>query len=460
MTKAEKINENTYYKDNTNYKPKKKFIELFPNLSHNILDRTLNNLVEEENILLFPMDLDKRKGLDKSAKLLESVNGTIKFHNIVGFLGDESRSLTIHSRFSKDRGDYFFKYLLKKVMNINIVDLTTDLSFEESFYRLLIYIFPSYLNAALRKGLYKEYRDFEYNDVNVRGTIDLARHIRNNIPFRGNIAYRTREFTFDNELMQLVRHTIEFIRVSQNNSKNILYDSRITRENVAMVVEATSSYHANDRRKVIEYNKKKAINHAYYIEYRMLQKICLMILTGQKHSFGNGNGKIKGILFDISWLWEEYIGTILKEEFIHPQNKAKSGFVYVFKEEELNKNYLNSKMYPDFYHKETSVILDTKYKFVEDGNKGSSGISRSDRYQLLSYMYVLKSEYAGIFYPTMGESKFDEIGRLNGYGGHIFKYGMHIPQETSDFKEFVQEMQKSEEHVQKVLLPKLSEKSY
>ena len=74
----------------------------------------------------------------------------------------------------------------------------------------------------MRKGIFRQYRRFEYNNANIKGNIDIARHIKLNTPFTGKVAYSTREFTQDNELMQLVRHTIEFIRLSTKNGRRIL----------------------------------------------------------------------------------------------------------------------------------------------------------------------------------------------------------------------------------------------
>ena len=72
-------------------------------------------------------------------------------------------------------------------------------------------MFPSMLKTAMKQGIYKEYRKVQYNDSNVRGTIDISRHIRENIPFCGNISYDTEEFCYDNAVMELIRHTIEYI---------------------------------------------------------------------------------------------------------------------------------------------------------------------------------------------------------------------------------------------------------
>ena len=163
---------------------------------------------------------------------------------------------------------------------------------------MLLFFFPNFLKKAMRKGLFKTYIQKKYNDENIRGTIDIPRHVKNNTPFIGNIAYNQREFSYDNDLMQLVRHTIEFIK-KKPYGNNVL---RKTKDEVATVVEATKSYKYFDRRKVLEKNLKKPIRHAYYRDYRALQRLCIMILQHEKYQMGSGMNQIYGMLFDGAWI--------------------------------------------------------------------------------------------------------------------------------------------------------------
>ena len=64
---------------------------------------------------------------------------------------------------------------------------------------LLILLFVNQIKKAIRKGLFRKYRCFEYNDAKVKGSIDVARHIRYNMIGNGRIAYSTREYTLQNE---------------------------------------------------------------------------------------------------------------------------------------------------------------------------------------------------------------------------------------------------------------------
>ena len=413
------------------------FVAEFPNLSQALLDRTLDNLSREDRIFIFPNDLINSLDLDKDQKILETVNQEIKTGNVIGFLGYGQERLTIASRFSDESNDHFLHYLLQKVLNINLTSLDVGLSLEDKLYQLLIYLFPKYLQAALRKGLYKEYQRFSHNDSHVKGAVDVGNHLKKNLPFTGNIAYTTREFTYDNPLMQLIRHTIEYIKIQK--SFGALLDSN--RENITEITRATPAYKLADRAKIIRMNKIKPIRHAYFREYRKLQELCLMILSREKHGLGPQSQRVHGILFDVAWLWEEYVHSLLPKGFIHPRNKDKTDGISVF-------SVGKRKVYPDFYDRERKIVLDAKYKKLEFTEKG---INREDLFQLISYSYILKSEKAGLIFPSMEQSVNSEIGKLAGYGAQLKKWSIQIPQNTSSYNEFCKMMENSEENFKAII---------
>ncbi|MGW9908862.1 McrC family protein [Streptococcus sp. 151470009-6] len=427
--------------DNQQALNKEEFITEYPKISQVLLDRTLDNLSQEDSIFIFPNDLKNSPDLDKDQKILETVNQKIKTGNVIGFLGCGQERLTISSRFSSKSDDYFLHYLLQKVLNINLTSLDVGLSREERLYQLLIYLFPKYLQVALRKGLYKEYQRFSHNDSHVKGVIDVRNHLKKNLPFMGNVAYTTREFTYDNPLMQLIRHTIEYIKNQKGIGQGVFDNLLTSRENVSEIVRVTPSYKLANRAKIIRMNKIKPIRHAYFREYRKLQELCLMILNREKHGLGYQEQKIHGILFDVAWLWEEYVHTLLPKDFIHPRNKDKTDGISVFSNRER-------KVFPDFYHKELKIVLDAKYKELEFTEKG---INREDLFQLISYSYILKAEKAGLVFPSKDKVIDIEIGKLAGYGALLKKWSIRIPQNASSYSAFCEMMENSEENFKAVI---------
>ncbi len=418
--------------DNQHEISKEEFVAEYPNLSQALLDRTLDNLSQEDNIFIFPNDLKNSPDLDEDQKILEIVNQKIKTGNVIGFLGCGQERLTISSRFSRKSDDYFLHYLLQKVLNINLTSLDVGLSPEERLYQLLIYLFPKYLEAAMRKGLYKEYQRFSHNDSHIKGVVDVGNHLKKNLPFTGNIAYTTREFTYDNPMMQLIRHTIEYIKNQKSLGIGIIDSNR---ENIIEIIRVTPSYKLADRAKIIRRNQTKPLRHAYFREYRKLQELCLMILNREKHGLGYQEQKIHGILFDVAWLWEEYVHTLLPKDFIHPRNKEKKDGIPVFSDG-------SRKVYPDFYHKELKIVLDAKYKKLELTEKG---INRDDLFQLISYAYIIQAEKTGLIFPSMEQSINRKIGEVAGYGVQLKKWSIQIPQNALSYNDFCEMLEISEE---------------
>lgn len=377
---------------------------------------------------------------------LDEVNNKIYSNNIMGFIGYNDTQIKITSRFTPNSDkDYFLHYMLQKVLCLNIFDLQHSTDKDDSF-DFLIYMFLDLFQKAIRQGIFKSYQNREYNDANVRGVIDINRHIKNNIPFNGKIAYNTREYSYDNNITQLIRHTIEYINTKNRGILNINEDIK---SGVFQIIEATKRYDKNKRQSIINKNLKK-LNHPYFYEYEPLRKICIQILRHEELKYGREENKIYGILFDGAYLWEEYIYTILKDlDFLHPRNKEKTDGINL-----LNKKWT---VYPDFYNYNKQIVLDTKYKML---NKDNDKIDRSDKHQIISYVYTLGAKIGGFVYPSENkEFSFDNIGILNreynknileDYSPSIFKYAFLIPNKKSNkenfenINDFKKEIEKSE----------------
>lgn len=431
-------------KDNSSI-PKEAFSDV-PLLTKRIANITLTQL-ERDGVFVFPELIREAEDLDADQMILQSLNGTYRTGNVMGFLGCGNERLVIESRFAAEGEDYFFSYLLDRVLDIpNIVSLNTDADQENKLFHLLLFLFPHYLQTAMRKGPFKTYVRNCYNDSHVKGTIDVARHIRKNIPFVGNIAYDQRQYSYDNDLMELVRHTIEFIR-RKPYGYNLLGK---VKDEVQLVVETTQNYRAHDRRKVIVENKSNVVRHAYYREYRALQQLCILILQHQKHQIGSGARQVYGILFDGAWLWEEYISTLIGDLFYHPMNKAGSGAQRLFAENV-------GLIYPDFIskNKEHRVIADAKYKPIDN-------IGNRDYLQLLAYMFRFDAKSGFYFYPEAADGK-ERLLRMNQgstYEGNVQprnditvrKLGLKIPNHVPDYESFVRDMQISEQEFKKSVI--------
>lgn len=439
-----------------------------------VSNKEISSVCGEQNskIIVFPSYLGQYyDGIEekKIIELSEKPNGEaeIKALDILGFIGVDNTFLQIGTRFTgeTDIEDFFLQYLLQKVLKINIFKFTHP-SKQDGVLDLLVYLFPGMLTRALRQGLLKRYTLFEKNDSNIKGPIDVSRHIRSNPIFNGNIAYNYREHSYDNSTIQLIRHTIEFIRVTKN--KNILTTDAVTREGIKVIESATPSYNKNNRVKIILENKKRK-PHPYYTEYDPLIQLCISILEHRHIRYHQEKKIIYGILFSGSWLWEEYLNNVIFHPlgFIHPDNRKKTNAVYVFnrkhnlvdqEEDFLEKeygprfpDYMFNKVNIDTGKDETLLIVDAKYR-----HHSYCG-DRDNLNQLISYLYITQAKRGALIYPISTETDKDFVQKLkdeyknpkgfNGYGGFYHRIGFEIPTKMNSYKEFVAEMIKEEKRI-------------
>lgn len=400
---------------------------------HVIGGKRLKDVVAENpNILLFPPVLGGHQDGVEDLHICSYSEAYDHLYtgNLMGFVGVNNTQVSITSRFASGKEDYFLHYMLIKVFCPNIFDLKHDTS-KDSAFDFLLYLFPHYFNEAMKQGVFMMYRTFERNDSKVNGTIDISRHIRCNIPFKGTIAYRTREFSLDNPITQLIRHTIEFLKTSPIGHS--LLKGKDTQDNVRIIIDNTSSYCASDRRKVIASNRK-TLHHPYFTKYTVLQKLCISILQHEELKYGSDKNKIHGILFDGAWLWEEYLNTLFKPLGItHAENKAENHKIYLFKENKYVR-------YPDFFI-DNRIVIDAKYKHL-----GYTDIARDDIHQIITYLHVLKAKGTYLAYPIDNneESDIRNIGSLKGFGGEVGLIGLKIPQNASCLSDFHDVISKEE----------------
>lgn len=362
--------------------------------------------------------------------------------NVMGFIGlGDDLQMQITSRFDQSNQNYFLHYMLQKVCNVTR----------------------------------------EYNDANVRGPIDVARHIRYNMPFNGKVAYHTREYTTDNKITQLVRHTIEYIR-SLSFGGYILESDTDTRDYVNSIVVATPTYSKNSRLQVIAQNLHP-VTHPYYTAYENLRKLCLAILRHEKLSYGDSDKPIRGILFDGASLWEEYLAKVFEDnhvDLIHSNNRTGENGIQLLVGGRKNH-------YPDFYREndkvgnKKAVVLDAKYKklcvnkndndidkndseFVEDNYIPKNGngeyrvfIKGRDVMQMLAYMYTLEATKTILISPySFSESRKIQENDIRirdwetvGYKGEISVFAVPIPANETQWDDFVAKMQNVEKELVK-----------
>ena len=397
----------------------------------------LDNLQKQHpGLLVFPDCLGEHDDDIEKSELFHLSWDEKKLYtgNVVGFFGIGQVQLQIRSRFDRAESQYFLHHMLSRVFCGSMLNLPAHPD-EEPIWDFLIYLFPFALKRAVRQGLFRTYRTFHRNDDHLRGAIDIPRHIRRNIPFNGKVAYRTREYSGNNHLNHLIRHTIEVLRRNPVCSRLLTADTDF-RSAVQGIVELTPDFSPQDVARVIAKNLRP-VRHPFYTEYTLLQTICLKILRHERITYGMADDELSGIVFKAEWLWEEYLASVLADSRIkHSHNITRQSPERIT----IYKSGTNQ-VYPDFFSDE--IVMDAKYKRSDD-------VQRYDRFQMITYIHIRQVKLGLLLYPDNNslsemiiEYEDNARGVLNG-GGSLGSISFAVPKGAADFPEFQSGIEKSE----------------
>ena len=260
----------------------------------------------------------------------------------------------------------------------------------------------------------------------------------------GKTAYTVREYTYDTEILCLIRQVIDYIRYEHSEIwEGYRRDKSILNEIVEVIENATPSFRANiNYAETIKCNKE--ITHPLYQNYENVRKLALMILneSGQ-NIFENSEAKSLSLLIDIAWLWEEFVAEKLLKDFNYTHllvSDSEGKFEWADDES----------WYPDFIEdnadNEKRNVFDAKYKNWKWKNNSE------DIHQLLSYLFISGGTKCGVIYPYNKELEKDtekeaekEILAFKGFytesKPRIYKLPFCLPSYTgSDYKKYCEDM--------------------
>lgn len=386
-------------------------------------------------------------------ELFVQINDTIRTSNLVGVVNTPPDSeknqlrVEINSRFDRPGSHYFLIYLLSNVYGFQLYDESIHSADNTALDVIVCVLFLEKLREAYRKGLFKVYKRFRYNDFDFKGSFDVSRHIKMNVPFTGKTAYVTREYTYDNELLCMIRQTIDYVKNKYHGMWNTYINQNVELGEIENVLEeATPSYQRS-----VAYQRsllcQRSVTHPMFSEYEEVRQLCLRILEEQGTDiFENSIEEAYALLIDMSWLWEEFVAQRLlgEENYSHIlASKGRSGMGIYYASQK-------GPWYPDFLEKSRDEnarrnIIDAKYKKWD--------FERDDMHQLLSYLYLTGGHLCGAVFPIKNGEEKQEFSRiqLNPYyefydkDVYCYKFPFVIPayDEETDYSVFCKQMEEN-----------------
>lgn len=322
----------------------------------------------------------------------------IKFINYVGIIKVNNLIIEILPKISlsndiiKDREMLMFMLSKCNKLSVDIKELLNSNILNNSLLDILAKVFSKKLLNELQKGLYREYVSKEEALSMIKGKILISKSIKENIINKNKMNCKYDEFTEDNLFNAILKRAINVILFSIKND-DVKKELNIINN---IFNDVSDIYISNN----IILNYKLNRMNSRFSECFTLAKLILLNSSMDK-SLGKENGF--SILFEMNYLYEEYIGVLLEEVFydsdikVNTQEKSKYLLWNTLKE----RNEIALK--PDiviYKDNKPKIIIDTKWKSASWGNRES--YSQGDIYQMYAYITTyMECEECILLYPKI-----------------------------------------------------------
>jgi len=328
---------------------------------------------------------------EKGVPYYSLIHSGIKFNQYVGVLQVGRRLIEVLPKADKDDGEKLWRArlidMLRATGTLRVENTSSSQlrikpnSVLDLYFELLI----AEMEQLLHRGLVKQYRQTTGNRMALKGSLQFAQHLNQNLVHRER--FYVRHTTYDR------RHLLH----------QILYEALLLLERINThsqlqhrIGRLLLDWPLQDRLKVypalferITFNRKTK-------PYRNALQIAKMLLLNYHPDVSRGQEDVLALMFDMNQLWERFVYVSLRKHApngveVHAQNKK------VFWLPDYGRS---SSMRPDILLKRGSqtVVLDTKWK-----RPNGYGPSPDDLRQLYVYLKYYKAEKAALVYPGAGK---------------------------------------------------------
>ena len=282
-----------------------------------------------------------------------------------------------------------------------------------NLYDIFIDMYLQEAKLLVKRGLRSDYEKVEGNLKSYKGKLLVSRQLRENLVHQERFYVRYQKFTQNRAENRLIKTTLLRLKKAASREKQI-QEIR----NLLPVFEEipVSSNIRNDFEKVRADRNSR--------EYEQIIQWSKVFLEDESFACFSGNEKAKSLLFPMEELYENYVACRLKK---HRKNtwmvSLQDGGHTLFDDPR------KFQIRPDIVLRkdEKCVILDTKWKLLEDNQWNNYGIKSADMYQMYAYSKRYKAQDIWLLYPmTEWMKKQEKIVYDSGAEDAGFPTRVHI----------------------------------
>lgn len=276
--------------------------------------------------------------------------------------------------------------------SFNISNLNVD---RMNVYEIFINMYLQSVSELCKRGLKSAYLVDDDNLPVFKGKMVFKEQIKRNLVHKEKFYVSYDEYSLNRPENRLIKSTLlKLMNLSTDHSNKKLCSQNLTYfENVEISVNVDSDF----QNVKIDRNTK---------DYEKLINWSKVFLKNKSFTTFSGESVSRALLFAMEKLFEAYASKYVKEIFndciVSTQDKGHHLFNLPSRKFSLR---------PDIVIKTTNnnlVIMDTKWKELNDNPRSNYGISQSDMYQMYAYSKKYVTSEVWLLYPLNNEMRDHE----------------------------------------------------
>lgn len=294
-------------------------------------------------------------------------------------------------------------HMLKVCKQIQ-VDTVSETQLKKRYNSILEAYFELYLQELeqlVKKGLIKQYKRQQSNQLALKGKMLFSKNIQKNIVHKERFYCEHQVYNKDHLIHQILRQGLQVLDgLNTYNLKDKIKRLQFDFEGVKQTKITAIHF------KKIKFNRKSQ-------PYAKALDIAKMLILNYSPNINSGNDNMLTLLFDMNKLWEEYIFRILYKH--KPQG-------YRVSYQNSDTFWEHKKIRPDIVItnlEDENFVIDTKWKIVESNNP-----SDNDLKQMFVYNLHWESSKSMLLYPQINQ-------RDSEFGSYKYE---HIKEDSNQCK--------------------------
>ncbi len=312
-----------------------------------------------------------------------------------------------------------------------------DLSLEKMpIFEIYIRIFLDEVYKLYQRGLKSGYVQKQENERFFKGKLLFSQHVKYNFAHAERFFIEYDEFNVNRPENKLIKTTLEFLR-----RKTSIDANKRDLRRLSMVFDEV------ERSNSIDADFQKCTGGRNMKEYVGVLNMCKIFLKGYNFSTYSGKHNTTALLFPMEKLFESYVAKKLQEKLVGYNVCSQKKGKYLFDNFD-NKPKNMFSLRPDIYVEKGNevVLLDTKWKVLNDKVNENFGISQADMYQMHAYYTRFNDNKTVktviLLYPSLTEKEDEFVWEYSRKKEKIFAKSLVITNynETDHFLKSVIEL--------------------